>query len=133
MTSRQHSSVPASASAAKTPEMWPPETELVMSSQNRVNLSAQQPAIQVVLQDAIERVKVSLLFVEAFPEPDAAHEVVKESVIDAAERYLPGTLAIYNRLKGDNEYLSKMCSVVRVVFSNQCLTKDICSPALAFH
>jgi hypothetical protein len=104
-----------------------------MSSKNKVNLSSQTPTIRVLLHDAIEFIRVSLLFDDAFPNPKGALEVVQNSLISAAEKYLPGTLAIRDRLKCDNEYLSKMSLVVRVIFPNKYLTEIICRYAFAFH
>jgi hypothetical protein len=131
-TSQQCSSVPASTGTTMASKIWPPETELVLSSKNKVNLSLQKPVIRVLLQDAIERVRVSLLFNDAFPDANVALKLVQDSVVAAAERYMPGTTAIHQRLKHNDEYLSKMTSVVRVIFSNKYFTDVICSPVLAF-
>ena len=132
-TSQQCSGVPASTSMAMTFKKWPPETELVLSSKNKVNLSMQKPVIRVLLQDAIESVRASLLFEDAFPDPNAVLRLVRKSVLDAAQKYMPGTTAIHERLKCDNEYISKLASVVRVIFSNKYLTEVIYSLVLVFH
>ena len=115
--SHQHGSVPASASSARISKTWPPETELVMSPKNKVNISLQKPAIRVLLQDAIERVRASLLFEDTFPDANVALRVIRDCVIAAAERYMPCTSDIHERLKSNDEYLSRMASVVRIIFS----------------
>jgi hypothetical protein len=118
--------VPASASAAGISKTWPPETELVISK--KMKLCLQQPVIRVLLQDANERVWVSLLFDNAFPDTDTALKMIRESILAAAERFEPGTSVIHERLKCDDEYLSKMIPLVRVIFSIKYLTEDYLQP-----
>jgi hypothetical protein len=115
------------------PGTWPSETELVMSSRNKVNLSSQRPVICVVLKEAIELVRLSLLFDHAFPDPKVALDLARDSVVKAAKKYRPSTSTIYERLHSDDEYLSKMASVVRIIFLDKYLTEIICSRVLAFH
>lgn len=126
-------SAPASASTVETSKTWPPETDLVISSRNKVNLNSQAPAIRTLLHDAIERVRASLLFDNAFPDTDAGLTIIRDCLLAAAERYRPGTSAILERLKCDHKYLSKMISVVRIEFSNKYITELVCSPVLALH
>jgi hypothetical protein len=108
--------MPASASVARTSKTWPCGTELIISDKGKVNLFSQKPAIRVLIHDAIEGARVFLLCVDAFPNASAAIQVARECVTDAAEKYQPGTSVIYERLKSDDEYLTKMASVVRFIF-----------------
>jgi hypothetical protein len=103
-----------------------------MSHKNRVNISSQKPVIRAVLQEAIESVRVSLLFDDAFPNAEATAKVVQTCVIEAAKKFKPATSLIHERLVSDDQYLSKMASVVRNIFSNKYLTELNCSPVLAF-
>lgn len=127
-TSHQHSSVPVSAGVAATSSTWPPETDLVVTQKKKVNLCLQQPAIRVLLQDAIDIVRVSLMFTDAFPNANATLELVQDSVTTAAKRYRPGTSPIYERLKSDYVYKSQMATVVRTIFSNNYLLKSFAAP-----
>ena len=122
-----------SSSVGHVAKTWPPETDLVISPKRKVKLTIQQPVIRVLLKDAIESVRASLLFDNAFPDTDEALTVIRKSIFYAAERYEPGTTVILERLKCDHEYLSQMCSVVCVIFINEYITEVIRSPVHAFH
>lgn len=102
---------------ARTPKTWPLETELVISSKGKLNLSSQKPAIRIILQDAIEEARASLLIEGAFLDPNETTLVTRECITTAAERYKPGTSAIHERLMSDDVYLTKMASVVCVLHS----------------
>jgi len=117
----------------KTSKTWPLETNLVISSRNKVNLGSQASAIRVLLWDAIDRVQVSLLFDNAFPDTQVGFSITWDCILAAAERYKPGMLDILEQLKCDHEYLLKMSSVVCIVFSNKYITELVCSPVLALH
>ena len=86
--------------------------KLVINSQKRLNLCSQTPTIRTLLRDAIERVRISLLFKDAFPDSNDQILVARESVIDAAEKFKPSTSVIYQRLMCDDKYLTRMASVV---------------------
>ena len=131
--SHQHRSVPTSTSVAGTRKTWPSETELVLTSRKKVNLTSQHAVIRVLLQDAIDSVRLSLLFDNAFPDANTMLQIVQDHLFSAAEKYKPGTAVILERLTSDNEYLTKMSSVVRLIFSNRHITEAIYSYVAASH
>ena len=131
--SNQHRSVLANTGVVGTRKIWPPETELVLSSRGKVNLTSQHAVIRVLLQDTIDAVWVSLLFDNAFPDANTTLQIVQDHLFAAAEKYKPGTVVILKRLTSDNEYSTKMSSVVRLIFSNWYITEAICSYVAASH
>ena len=114
--SHQHRSVPANTSVART--SWPPETELILSSRKKVNLTLQSTAICVILQDAIDAVQLSLLFDNAFPDANTMLKINQDCLFSAAEKYKPGTLVIHERLTSDAKYFAKFSSMMHLIFSN---------------
>ena len=92
------------------------DTDLIfVPGTNRLILSAQQPLIWVVIQDAIENLWAFLLFDHAFPVALQAIKFVRDSILLAAENYKPGTSAIAARLNTNNDYLSLMTRLVNDV------------------
>ena len=131
--SHQHCSVLTSTSVAGTCKTWPSETELVLTLRKKVNLTSQHVVIHVLLQDAIDSVQLSLLFDNAFPDANTTLQIVQDHLFSAAEKYKPGTVVILKRLTSDNEHLTKMSSVVRLIFSNRHITEAIYSYMATSH
>ena len=114
--SHQHHSVPANTSVART--SWPLETELILSSRKKVNLTLQSAAIRVLLQDAIDTVRLSLLFDNAFPDANTTLKIIQDGLLSAAEKYKPGTSVVHEQLTSDVKYFAKLSSVMCLIFSN---------------
>jgi hypothetical protein len=68
--------------------------------------------MRVIIQDAFEHVRASLLFKDAYPDPIVTIAVVKEALISAAESHRPSASSIHNRLVHDNPYLFKISRLV---------------------
>ena len=114
--SHQCRSVPANISVART--SWPLETELILSSRKKVNLTLQSVAICVLLQDAIDTVRLLLLFDNAFPDANMTLKIIRDGLLSAAEKYKPEMSVIHEQLTSDVKYFAKLSSVVCLIFSN---------------
>jgi len=79
-------------------------------------LTHQRPIIRAIVQDAIDRLRVSLLVRNAFPEPVVAIAFTKDALHLAAERSdKPGATTVQARLQDDDEYVTKLVSLVSVI------------------
>jgi hypothetical protein len=76
---------------------------------NKVMLMLQSLLMRLVFQDAFEHLRVSLLFIHAFPDPTLTRSMISEALAVATQSHLPRAANIWNRLKLDEEYMSKMC------------------------
>ena len=66
---------------------WPTETNLIYSpGSNKVMLTAQRTLIYIVIQDAIERTRASMMFINAFPDVFKALELITKALSMAAEK-----------------------------------------------
>ena len=96
-----------------TPPSWPSETDLrVIPGTNRIALTGQQPTVRMIIGEAIENVRVSLLFVDAFPDTARTHEFIREGLLTAAARQGPVAATIHKRLREDEAYLSTISPLV---------------------
>jgi hypothetical protein len=99
--------------ATKSTQTWPEETELCFApGRTKVMLTIQCRLVCVVIQDSIETLQASLVFENAFPDGVQGLAFVWHALISAAERHLPAALSIHNRLRLDDEYISKIIPVV---------------------
>jgi hypothetical protein len=90
---------------------WPIETDLtVAKGSKKITLTAQDSVIQVVIQDAINNLRISLLFENAFPDAIALPAVIEQSLFTAAGH--SGANTIRTRLMYDREYRLKMMRLV---------------------
>ncbi|KAH9038023.1 hypothetical protein EDB83DRAFT_2524601 [Lactarius deliciosus] len=86
------------------------------------------PPVRNVVQEAIENLRASLLFNNAFPTAPIAFAFTKESLITAAEKFKPGATHIQCRLQQDEEYLGKIGPLVRArVPLMRSEIKDVCN------
>src|SRR6201996_6683762 len=61
---------------------WPLETDLhIIPGTTRIALTGQQPTVRMVIGEAIENVRVSLLFVDAFPDAARTHEFIRDGLL----------------------------------------------------
>ena len=99
------------------PPSWPLETNLhIIPGTNRIALTGQQPTVRMVIGKAIENVRVSLLFVDAFPDATCTLKFVREGLFTAAARQGPAAAAILKRLREDEAYLSMISPLVSTIF-----------------
>jgi hypothetical protein len=123
------------ANVAGSPQSrWPTETDLFFPpGSNRLALSAQNSLISLVVQDAINNVRASLLFDYAFPEGVDKVALVRGCLLAGAEKYKPSSSHIHERLLNDSEYMALMIHLVRAILSKKLsLNLSYCSRVLGF-
>jgi hypothetical protein len=96
---------------ASKSQNWPIETDIIFAKgSNKVTLTAQDSVIQVVIQDAINNLRISLLFENAFPTAVALPAIIEQSLFTATEH--SGARTIREWLLYDKEYRLKMMRLV---------------------
>src|SRR5258707_4348144 len=112
---------------------WPADTDLLLSAANRIMLMIQHPVMHAVFQDSFDRIHVALLFGNAFPDVYETTEMIRGSLVDAAEANEHAT-NIHQHLLGDADYTINMSHLVSLwthkamlltFFSASCM----CSPS----
>jgi hypothetical protein len=94
------------------PAAWPAETELIfVSGTTRVMLTMQQPLMRSVICDTFERVRVHLLFNNAFPDASIVRSMTRTSLVEAAESRGQAS-SIHQRLLHDEAYVMHMIRLV---------------------
>lgn len=78
----------------------------------KIVLSSQRPLVQSIVRDAIDHLRASLLFTNAFPDGVVTSALTKRALLTAAETHNPSGLVAY-RLQEDEEYLTKLGALVR--------------------
>jgi hypothetical protein len=92
---------------------WPIDTDLIyLPGSKKVKLTMQMPLVRMVVQDAFENLRASLLFEDAFPDPNVTILFVRKNLIGAARSHLPRVEDIHKRLLCDNEYLNNLSPLV---------------------
>lgn len=96
------------------PTLWPADTNFVYADgSNRLKLMLQRPLVRLIIQDAIENVRASILFTDAFPDATLSMTFTKDALISAAKAHLPASYDIHARLMGDDDYVTKVIPLVR--------------------
>jgi hypothetical protein len=94
------------------PHVWPIDTDLIfLSGSNKVMITIQRPLIRVIIQDAIERTRATMMFSNAFPNVFDVLEFISEALVEAAEDNKKAK-DIHNRLRCDHEYIINMSRLV---------------------
>ena len=75
-------------------------------------LTLQHALVRVVVQDAFDILRASLMFSDAFPSLSVASMFVKDALVRSALNHAPGARYIYQRLLYKNDYLSKLATLV---------------------
>ena len=92
---------------------WPPETDIVLfPGTNKILLTLQTTLMRSIFQDAFEHLRVSLLFIHAFPDPALTCSMISEALGAATQSHLPRAGIIRNRLELDEDYIVKMSRLV---------------------
>ena len=79
---------------------------------SKMSLSIQLPLVRMVISDAFDNVRISLLFVDAFPDAFATLGAIKAALIAAAGSRLPKAEYLHRRLVCDSDYMAKMIQLV---------------------
>ena len=94
---------------------WPSDTDILfLPGMMKVMLTVQRPLIRLVIQDAIEHVRKSLLFEAAFPDTHLAMTFTRNALLAGSTLY-NRAVDIHNRLVCDHDYLNKMTRLVRLL------------------
>ena len=75
-------------------------------------LTIQIPLIRTIIQDSFEDLRATLLFENAFPDPNLTILFLRKTLIGAARSRLPDTVNVYNRLLLDDKYRDKLSHLV---------------------
>ncbi|KAI9449054.1 hypothetical protein BJY52DRAFT_1192902 [Lactarius psammicola] len=104
--------------SAESTSAWPVDTELQFApGATRVMLTIQRPLMRSVIQDAIEILRASLMFDNAFPDSIHTLAFVRRSLLTSARKRCPTALSIHTRLVQDEDYISKIIPVLRARIS----------------
>ncbi|KAH9033901.1 hypothetical protein EDB85DRAFT_2144685 [Lactarius pseudohatsudake] len=113
---------PPNRALTATPESPVPavsrvDTDLVfVDGTTKIMLTSQRPLIRAIVQDAIENLRASMLFHNAFPDVTIAFAFTRDALITATEKHGHGGGIVQRRLQVDGEYLTKLVSLSRVRF-----------------
>ncbi|KAH9012666.1 hypothetical protein EDB83DRAFT_2529826 [Lactarius deliciosus] len=105
------------------------DTDLVfVGNTTKIMLTSQHPLIRAIVQDAIENLRASILFVNAFSDATVAFTLTKDALITATENHGHGGGIVQRRLQVNDEYLTKLISLARAripIFRGE--VKDRCN------
>lgn len=89
------------------------EVELVLTPDtNALMLTMQHPLLRLVIRDSFNILRVSLMFINAFPNAPLAVRFVKEALLHSALNHTPRTDNIYQQLMNNEEYMRKIVPLV---------------------
>ncbi|KAH9041566.1 hypothetical protein EDB85DRAFT_2139668 [Lactarius pseudohatsudake] len=90
------------------------DTDLVfVGNTTKIMLTSQRPLIRAIVQDAIENLRASILFINAFPDATVAFALTRDALVTATENHGHGGGIAQRRLQVDDEYLTKLVSLTR--------------------
>ena len=92
---------------------WPSDTNLVYADGNKVKLMLQHALVKLVIQEAFDNFKAAILFTHAFPDAKLSLTFARDALILGAKCHLPATQDILTRVSRDDEYISKINTLVR--------------------
>jgi hypothetical protein len=75
-------------------------------------LTIQILLIHTIIQDSFEDLRATLLFENAFPDPNLTILFLRKTLVGAARSRLPDAVNIHNRLLLDDEYRDKLSRLV---------------------
>jgi hypothetical protein len=95
--------------------IWPVETDLVyLDGSNKLKLTIQYTEVRGTIQDAVEHIRASVMFTDAFPDANRCILFARRALIRSAETRLPDSRDVLNRLRGDSDYMEKLIPLVSV-------------------
>lgn len=99
--------------------IWPAETEIIDVPGQRLGLSAQSPLLKLILKIAFEKLKIALVFDNAFPSAQDMPRFLRACVTDAARdhtnrdgRYNASADCVLQRIISSVDYESKIIRLV---------------------
>jgi hypothetical protein len=75
-------------------------------------LTIQHTYVKAVIHDAVENIKASIMFDDAFPNANVCITFATEALTLAAKGRLPSSRDILARLTDDSQYLAKIIPLV---------------------
>jgi hypothetical protein len=124
------SSAAESTSTLEDAFVWPEHTDIIFPpGSQKVTLMNQRPLLRVVIQNAMELVRVNLLFDYAFPDPAVSLITVKMSLLTSSSEY-PGAADIHRRLLFDEEYMARIIPLVSFLHVEIIILNRVYSHAL---
>jgi len=113
VTSSQEGSGSRTDVTPKWSPSWPADIHLAFNpGSNKVMLTIQIPLIRTIIQDSFEDLRATLLFENAFPDPNLTILFLRKTLVGAARSHLPDAVNIHNRLLLDDEYRDKLSHLV---------------------
>ncbi|KAH8980460.1 hypothetical protein EDB92DRAFT_1974433 [Lactarius akahatsu] len=98
----------------KSPVVTCAHTDLVFpDGSTKLLLRHQQPVIRTIVQKAIENLRATLIFQDAFPDGSVAFAFSKDALSAAAVSHKLGRAIVQHRLEVDDEYVAKLVSLPR--------------------
>ncbi|KAI9431777.1 hypothetical protein H4582DRAFT_2062380 [Lactarius indigo] len=82
-----------------------------MGSTTKIMLTSQHPLVRGIVQDAIENLRASILFNNAFPDATVAFAFTRDALLTATESHGHGGGIVRRRLQVDDKYLTKLISL----------------------
>ena len=80
----------------------------------KVMLTLQNPLVQAVIRGSFDRLRISIVFTDAFLNAPLASLFVKEALLRSAQNR-PGGGCVYERIQHDTLYFCKILPLVSVV------------------
>jgi len=90
-------------------------------------ITIQCPLMRTIIQDAIEILRASLMFENAYPDGVHTCAFVQCSLVTAAQKRCPATSSIHTHLLQDEEYISKIIPVVCSTLQSEIYKVDLYS------
>ena len=108
------STMPSTPVKSESPSsIWPVEMDLVYpDGSNKLKLTVQYTEVRGIIQDAVEHIRASVMFTDAFPDANRCILFARRALICSAEARLPESRDVLNRLRGDSDYLAKLIPLV---------------------
>jgi hypothetical protein len=101
--------VPRQDQEQESPTEWPADTDIVFPpGGTRVMLTLQRPLMRAIIQTAIEELRATLIFSNAFPDGILAMSFIRHCLNVAAEKHCPAALSIRRCLIHDEDYALKI-------------------------
>ena len=88
------------------------ETDLVFfEGSSKLLLTNQHPVVRMIIRDATELLRATILSNNAFPDPILAFNFTKHALLSAAKKNSDGAIVLH-RLQDESDYLAKLVTLV---------------------
>jgi hypothetical protein len=113
VTSSQEGSRSRTDVMPKWSPLWLADTHLAFNpGSNKVMLTIQILLIRTIIQDSFEDLRATLLFENAFPDPNLTILFLRKTLVGAARSCLLDAVNIHNHLLLDDKYRDKLSRLV---------------------